>query len=63
MSFNLSHHVSGKIVPRAVIKGDIGALARKHFAHCRTYATRSTCYERALSLKQKTHLDMFLLEN
>jgi hypothetical protein len=62
MSLNLLAHFGGEVVTRVVTKGDVGTLARKHFANCRTYATRSSGYERALSLKQETHLTMFLLE-
>src|SRR6185369_9728909 len=51
-----------QIVTRVVTERDICAFARKDFANGRTDATRSAGYERALSLKQQTHLAMFLLE-
>ena len=62
VGLNLLTHFGGEIFTRVVTEGDIGALACEYFADCRTDATRSTGYERALSLKQQTHLAMFLLE-
>src|SRR5215213_932023 len=59
---DLLTHVGGKIVTRVVAERHVGALTREDFAHRRTDATRSAGYERALSLKQETHLAIFLLE-
>src|SRR5262249_21350604 len=55
-------HVGSKIFTRVVAERHVGALTRKDFANRRTDATRSAGYERALSLKQQTHLAIFLLE-
>jgi hypothetical protein len=55
-------HLGGEILTRVVTERHIGALACEYFADCRTYASRSTGNERALSLKQQTHLAIFLLE-
>ena len=62
-AFDLLTHLGGEVVARVVAESHIGAFARKNLANCRTNATRSAGYERALSFKQKTHLAMFLLKN
>jgi hypothetical protein len=49
--------LGGEVIARVVAKSHVSALAREYFANRRTYATRSSGYERALSLKQKTHLE------
>ena len=61
VSLNLLVHLGGEIVTRVVTESDVGAFARKHFAHGGADATRSAGYERALSLKQETHSATFLL--
>jgi hypothetical protein len=61
VTFDLLVNFGREIVSRAVVKSDVGALTREDFAHGRTDTARSSGYERALSLKQKTHLAMFLL--
>jgi len=62
MGFDLLTYVGSEIITRIVAERHVGALARKDFANCRTYATRSAGYERALSLKQQTHLAICLLK-
>ena len=52
MAFDLPVNFGREIVA-ALVKSDVGALAREDFAHGRTDTTRSSGYEHALSLKQK----------